>query len=231
MYPTEDQQPIENKEVESSIITQEEYLKQPCKHSKCAVWRIIFYSFLMIAIGVLYFFHFSKPKQEIFTPKEFTGTPGTGEVLFMNLDTINAHYELVKILQDDIKAEMSKQEAIFANKENAFKKKYATFQENYSQGGLSQVQIENASRQLELEYQQLEANKERVFSDLQDRQATALMQIYDSIQAASYRVNAMKNASFVITYQTGSPFVLLTDPSKEITDEVLFELNKPYKKR
>jgi len=227
---TDNMQPIENNELGNVFTTRGERPEAKCKCAKCAIIKIVFYVLVIIAVGFLYFIHFSKPKQEVYVPKEFTGTPGTGEVLFMNLDTINTHYELVKILQDDIKMETSKQEVIFTNKENAFKRKYATFQENYSQGGLSQVQIENASRQLEVEYQQLEVEKERIFNDLQDRQVAALAQIYDSIQTVTYRINAIKKASFVITYQAGNPFVVLTDPSKEITDEVLFELNKPYRK-
>ena len=84
--------------------------------------------------------------------------------------------------------------------------------------------------QLEQEYAAITSEKENVFNDLQNRQSTALLQIYDSLQTVIKRVNLQRNASFVITYQANSPFLIHADPSKEITDQVLFELNKPYKK-
>lgn len=194
------------------------------------ILNILFYGVMLTAIIVLYILHFLNPKEEVFVPKEFKGTPGSGEILYVNLDTINENYELVKILTGDIKAEMKKQETIFGNKEAAFQKKYAQFQENYSKGILNQIQVENAQKQLQQEYELLESEKEMVFSNLQDRQTTALTQIYDSLQVVIKRINVQRNASFILTYQTGNPFMILADPSKEITDQVLFELNKPYKK-
>jgi Skp family chaperone for outer membrane proteins len=147
----------------------------------------------------------------------------------VNLDIINEDYELVNILTSDIKAETKRQEAIFSNREKTFERKYTQFQENMNAGILTQVQMEHAQQQLMQEYQQLESDKERIFNDLQIRQAAALTQIYDSLQAAVRRINIERNASFVITYQHQSPFLLLTDPAKDITDYVLFELNRSYK--
>lgn len=222
--------------VENEVITYENNIEETQKYpqpikKKQNVFSVVFYIFIGVAIAILYLLHFIAPKQqEVFIPKEYTGTPGTGEVLYVNLDTINENYELVKILTGDIKTEMKKQETIFGNKEAAFQKKYAQFQENYSSGVLTPIQIENAQKQLQQEYELLESEKEMVFSNLQNRQTAALTQIYDSLQVIVKRINIQRNASFILTYQTGSPFMILADPSKEITDQVLFELNKPYKK-
>ncbi|HPE40092.1 MAG TPA: OmpH family outer membrane protein [Bacteroidales bacterium] len=221
----EKEQPMFNETSESVQTTQ----NQP-KKRKTNLFQLIFYIGITAAVVVLYILHFLTPKQEVFVPKEFDGKPGSGEIVYINLDTINANYELVKILTGDIEAETRKQETIFQNKEESFKKKYAQFQENYQKGILTQVQIENAQMQLEQEYAIINAEKEKVFNDLQNRQTTALIQIYDSLQMVIKRINLERNASFVITYQANSPFLMHADPSKEITDQVLFELNKPYQK-
>jgi Skp family chaperone for outer membrane proteins len=194
------------------------------------ICNLIAYSVLLIAVIVLYILHFLSPKSPTFIPKEVAGTPGSGEIVFVNLDTINEKYELVKILTGDIQAEMAKQEAIFTNKEKTFQKKYNQFMENMNAGVLTQVQAENAQKQLTQEYQQLEDDKERVFNNLQARQGAALVQIYDSLQAVVQRINIERNASYVVSYQNQSPFLLATDPTKDITDYVLFELNRSYKK-
>jgi len=224
-----------NQEVETDQ-PKETFQLKPKKEPFCTTetgrktCHIVAYSVLLIALIVIYVLHFLSPKPQHFFPKEITDIPGSGEIVFVNLDTINEHYELVKILTGDIKAEMAKQEAIFSNKESAFKKKYNQFMENMNAGILTQVQVENSQKQLTQEYQQLEEDKERVFDNLQSRQAAALLQVYDSLQAAVKRINVERNASFVISYQNQSPFLLATDPTKDITDYVLFELNRSYKK-
>ena len=200
--------------------------KSMCSHISC---NALFNCALASALIVLYILYFTTPKPQLFVPKEITGEPGSGEIVFVNLDTINANYALVAILTGDIQAEMARQEAIFANKEKTFERKYNQFQENMNAGVLTQVQAEYSQKQLMQEYQMLEADKERVFNDLQMRQTAALAQIYDSLQSAVRRINAERNASFVITYQNQSPFLLLTDPARDITDYVLFELNRSYK--
>ena len=230
MSEIENTTPIENEVVQTEAKIVEPTIENKTPRTKKNIFKIVFNLLIIVAIGVLYLLHFLSTKEEVFVPKEFTGTPGSGEILYVNLDTINENYELVKILTGDIKAEMTKQETIFGNKEAAFQKKYAQFQENYSKGILTPIQIENSQKQLQQEYELLESEKEMVFSNLQNRQTTALTQIYDSLQVIIKRINTQRNASFVLTYQTGSPFMILADPSKEITDQVLFELNKPYKK-
>ncbi|MCL1851138.1 MAG: OmpH family outer membrane protein [Bacteroidetes bacterium] len=220
---------IENVETEN-LQHETEKKSVCCSIMNCKWCNLIALSVLFVAVIVLYVLHFIAPKAPVFTPKEIVGEPGSGEIVYVNLDTVNAQYELVAILTGDIKMEMSKQEAIFANRENAFQRKYKQFQENMNSGILTQVQMENAQTQLMQEYQQLEDDKERIFNNLQSRQSEALLQVYDSLQAAVKRINMTRNASFVITYQNQSPFLLTADPTKDITDYVLFELNRSYKK-
>lgn len=192
-------------------------------------FQIGFYAIITIAVIVLYVLHFLTPKPEVFVPKAFEGKPGSGEIVFINLDTINENYKLVDQLKKEIDAETKRQEILFQNKEQAFKQKYAQFEENYSKGVLTKIQIENAQNLLQQEYAQLEAEKENVFNNLQNKQANALLQLYDSLQVVVKRINIQRNASFVLTYQSNSPFLIHADPSKEITNQVLFELNRSIK--
>ena len=215
--------------VESEIIQPETQTKKTHNFNSNSC-NLIALCVLFFAVIVLYILHFMVPKAQVFVPKEILNEPGTGEIVYVNLDTVNEQYELVTILTGDIQAEMAKQDAVFANRENAFQRKYTQFQENMNSGILTQVQMENAQNQLMQEYQQLEEDKERIYSNLQARQAEALLQVYDSLTAVVKRINAERNASFVITYQSQSPFLLTADPTKDITDHVLFELNRSYKK-
>jgi Skp family chaperone for outer membrane proteins len=54
----------------------------------------------------------------------------------------------------------------------------------------------------------------------------------DSLLAAAKRVNASYNASYIFAYQgSGGSQLLYGDPAHDITNEVLDELNKAFKKK
>ena len=214
-------------------ITEQEIVTEK-KSTKCNGIRMLIDGLLFALIITLFILHFVGKSKNHSTPLSnrpvvYTHTEGTGEVVYINVDTINLHYELVSILTDDIAAEKSKQEVIFANRQKTLEAKAAQFQRNYESGTLSKIQIENAQAQLMKESEELQKEYERVAAGLQLRQVTALQQINDSLKSAVARVNAVRNASFIFSYQYAGELIY-ADPAKDITYEVLEELNKVYKK-
>lgn len=214
----------ENEEKENLEVNKEKH------KTKTPLCRIIIDALLFVLIIVLFVLHFTgKEKKEtpfVATHQEMTGT---GEIVYVNIDTINAHYELVSILTNDIEAEQKRQETIFANRQKAFEAKYNQFQKNYQADILTPIQIQNAQEQLMQESETLQYEYEQVSMNLQNRQVAALQQIADSLFKAVERINAERNASFIFSYQYGGN-LLMADPGKDITDDVLRELNKTYKK-
>ena len=187
---------------------------------------------LIIALFILHFV--GKPKNTqtnlpAGSPVLYTQPEGSGEVVYVNVDSINLHYELVTILTDDIAAEKTKQEAVFANRQKALEAKASQFQRNYEAGLLSNTQIQNAQAQLMKESEELQREYEVVATNLQMRQVTALQQINDSLRSAVARANTVRNASFVFSYQYAGELIY-ANPTQDITLEVLNELNKVYKK-
>ena len=201
-----------------------------CKLTKCHIARLVLDAVMVIAIIVLFILHFCQPKADPYIPSVPEGQAGTGEILYVNIDSINQHYELIKILKDELEAEQIKQDAIFTNREKAFQTKLNNFQQNQQAGVLTAVQIQNSQAQLENEYQQIMTDKERVMNDLMAKQSAANDQMLDSMLTVIRRINSVRNASFVFTYGYGSQMVL-GDPTKDITNDVLKELNKSFLKK
>lgn len=239
----------ENKEIQENSINQEtpnnlfsttvpraETPKEEpksCKSQKkcCCKGKIIFYTLIVLAIAGLYVLHFTgigtKTAPAYVVPE---GTPGNGEILYVDLDSISEHYQLMDILTKDIEQEVQRQTAIFDNKEKAFQRKYNQFQQNYQSGILTDVQIQNAQQQLQEEYQRVMAEKEQVLTDLDNRQAAALLQVMDSLTSTAKRINAERHgASYILGYKAGTQ-IIYGDKTKDITKEVLDELNKNYTK-
>ena len=216
-------------------VINEEPVKETCESKKkcnCKLCRCIVDAVLIVAVIVLYVLYFFFPKTASHTPsqKVVNTEPRSGEIIYINIDSVNAKYELVDILTKDIEAEMSKQEAVFQNRQAALERKYNQFQQNYQAGILTQVQVENAQQQLMQESENLKADYARVMGDLETRQAAALKQIADSVIVATQRINAQRNASFVFSYQYGGQLID-ADPTKDVTDELLEILNEPFKSK
>ncbi len=211
-------------------VTENVQPEKKCQHKKCFIARIILDAVMVIAIVVLFILHFCQPKTEAYIPSVPEGKAGTGEILYVNIDSVNEHYELIKILKDELEAEQVKQNTIFTNREKAFQTKLNNFQQNQQSGVLTPLQIQNSQAQLENEYQQIMADKERVMNDLMTKQSAANDQMLDSMLTVIRRINSVRNASFVFTYGYGSQMVL-GDPTKDITNDVLKELNKSFSKK
>ena len=136
---------------------------------------------------------------------------------------------MVKILKDTLEAEQQKQEVVFNNRQKALENKAANFEKNYSSGSLTPQQAQYAQQSLQEESTRLQRDYSNYMEDFQARYAAALEQMADSLNAAAQRVNASYNASYIFTYQNGGQ-LLYADPAHDITNEVIEELNRSFKK-
>ena len=215
---------VENKPVETP---NKEEVKPTCENG-CAKVHWVIEGVLAAAVIALFILHFAggnKKATVVQKPVEV----GTGEVVFINIDSVNENYEMIKILKDTLEAEQQKQELVFANRQKALENKAANFERNYSSGSLTPQQAQYAQQSLQEESARLQKDYSSFLEDFQARYA-ALEQMADSLNAAARRVNANYNASYIFTYQNGGQ-LLYADPAHDITVEVLDELNKSFKKK
>ena len=134
------------------------------------------------------------------------------------------------ILTDSIDIEKQRQAVVFQNRQKSLEQKAANFERNYASGSLTQQQAQFAQQSLQEESVRLQSDYAQALESLELRYQSALQTIADSLNAAAKRVNAHYNASYIFTYQTGGQ-LLYADPAHEITNEVLEELNKSFKKK
>jgi len=218
---------VENKPQE---FAEKEEAKSSCeKKCDCQMAHWIIEGVLALAVIALFALHFAGGKKpaKIEKPAEV----GNGEIVYINIDTINENYELVKILTDSIDADKQKQAVVFQNRQKSLEQKAANFQKNYSSGSLTPQQAQYAQQSLEEESARLQNDYAQALESLEARYIAAQQQMNDSLLAAAKRVNASYNASYIFAYQgNGGSQLLYGDPAHDITQEVLDELNKAFKK-
>lgn len=202
--------------------------KPCCEKKKCNIGRLVFDALVAAAIIVLFILHFCGNKES--APVVASGTPNSGEIVFVNIDSINTNYEMVSLLTDSLDAEKQKQTVLFQNRQKALETKLANFQQNYQSGQLTPKQAEYAQMSLQQESEKLQADYAQALESFETRYAAALSQIADSLISATKRINKKRNASYIFTYQTSGQ-LLYADSTKDITSDVLKELNKPFGKK
>lgn len=218
---------VENKPVDSP---EQEEVKPSCeKKCNCQMAHWIVEGLLAAAVIALFILHFAGNNRKSPVVQKPT-EKGTGEVVYINIDSVNEKYEMVKILKDTLEAEQQKQEVIFNNRQKALETKAANFEKNYSSGSLTPQQAQYAQQSLQDESTRLQRDYSNYMEDFQARYAAALEQMADSLNAAAKRVNASYNASYIFSYQNGGQ-LLYADPAHDITNEVIEELNRSFKKK
>lgn len=216
---------LENK---PETLPEKEEIKPSCKKDSSMCHWIV-EGVLVAAVVTLFVLHFADKGGKATVVQKPTEV-GTGEVVYINIDSVNEKYEMVKILKDTLEAEQQKQEVVFNNRQKALENKAANFEKNYSSGSLTPQQAQYAQQSLQEESTRLQRDYSNYMEDFQARYAAALEQMADSLNAAAKRVNASYNASYIFTYQDGGQ-LLYADPAHDITNEVIEELNRSFKKK
>lgn len=199
-------------------------------NKKCRLFQLIFDVLMAVGLIVLFILHFTGNKSNNTVPPVMTDQQGDGSVVYVNMDTINEKYEMVTLLTDSIDAEKQRQTVQFQNRQKALENKLANYQRNMQSGQLTAQQAQYAEASLQQESQKLQSDYAQAVESLEARYAAALEQIADSLREATKRVNSGVNASYVFTYGSGSP-IICADPTRDITNQVLDELNKPFSKK
>lgn len=195
---------------------------------------------LVIAVGVLYYLHFSAgasadaelatdstavEKPIVKAPTDIKGS----KIVFVNLDVLSDGYEFLKDVSASAQAEQNSLQTQYQSKGEKLQADYMAFEEKAQAGLLSDNQIQGeqekfAKRKEELD--QLQMKSEALGDKIQARTEEARKNLTDYIN----EYNKSGNYQYVLTYSEGplSP-VLLADPSLDITADILDGINSQYR--
>ncbi len=214
--------------------------KKSCSSTKggCNMMHWIVEGVLLIAVIVLFILHFAGNKGEesdngAAAPVKVATQPGNGNVLYVNLDTIY-ECDLFKEKQDVLDQESQKLEQTFTQRQQKLEADYTQFQKNMNAGVLNETQMQYTYQQLETENNKIREDYQVAMESLAQKQADLTNEMLDALRDAAKLINASVEgdpASYVITYSSVNPTVIVVDPSRDITAAVVAELNKKCTKK
>ena len=218
--------------------------KKQCATTKgsCNTIHWIVEGVLLLAVIALFILHFTCSKSkcdkascnmESALPLNVSTKPGNGNILYLNLDTIYES-DYFKEKQAVLDAEASKLESVFVNRQSKLEADYTQFQKNVQAGVLTETQMQYTYQQLETESNKIREDYQSEMESLAKKQTDLTNEMLDALRDAASRVNGAVEgdpASYVITYSSSNPTVVVVDPSRDITRQVVIEMNKKCTKK
>lgn len=215
--------------------------KKNCASPKgsCNLIHWIVEGVLLLAVIALFILHFVGTKGGDASDKgdapavKVVTKPGNGNILYVNLDTIY-ECDLFEEKQAVLDEESKKLENTFTTRQKKLEADYTQFQKNMNAGVLTETQMQYTYQQLETENNKIREDYQIAMENLAQKQADLTNEMLDALREAADLVNASVEgnpASYVVTYSSANPTIIVVDPSRDITAQVVSELNKKCAKK
>jgi len=193
--------------------------------------NIILNIVLFVALGVLYFLHFSSGKQykssdkaDPVTVKDFSSSL---PIAYVNIDSLLVHMKMYNDLQEDLSKKQQSLEANFASKYRIFEQSVNQFQNEVSKGLLTRSEMQTKDQQLANERMKLESLQSEYLNQMQEEGMVGQRKVINYIMEYLKEYNHQKGLQYIFSFSFGSNLLYAHD-NLDITAEVLAGLNNKY---
>ncbi|WP_370589823.1 OmpH family outer membrane protein [Rufibacter sp. LB8] len=149
------------------------------------------------------------------------------EIVYINSDSLLTKYQLFKDVKARLEGKGKRLETDLRTKADAFRKEVAQYQQTGA--NMTQEQRATTERALAQKEQQIAAQQQNAGNQLAQDENTEMKKIYEKVEAYLKRESKNKGYKMVLTYSRGNSAILYSDPSLDITAEVLKGLNEEYR--
>ncbi len=202
---------------------------------------LILNGILALAVAVLYYLHFSQPKQ-VTTVKTPEGKdtlisiqPVSEEenrgskILYVDIDTINRKYNFIKTQKAAMEKQGAQAEATLKSKAQVLQNEIIEYQKKVQAGELTQQQAQTIEKSLGEKQQALAMQEQKLSDQLIDKTNKIQAELNKRMKKELKVYLDQYQADYIMGYTEGAN-ILLTNPKLNITKEVLKKLNAPSKK-
>jgi len=151
-------------------------------------------------------------------------------VVFVNIDSLNTHYEYVKILRNDLEATGKRLQTEVLSEQAALEKEANDFQHQISTNTIPEEKAKVVYEQLMQKQQMLMQKKDQYTQQVAEKEMNMNLRLVDSVTAFLKRFNRRYNFDYILGFKSGGE-ILVSNDTLDITTSVLEELNKEYQQR
>lgn len=179
---------------------------------------------LLVAVGVLYYMHFSQPSSST-TGSSMIGT-GDPKIAFVKADSILKKYDYLDVKRKQLEDRSKKLDQDYRARAQGLQNDITDYQRNV--GNLTLSQARAVEEDLNKKRQNLMLYEQSLTQQLMDEEAKLNKELYDRVTAYLKKYGQDKGLQIVLKYDPTSDLLFAGD-SLDITEEVIVGLNQEYK--
>jgi outer membrane protein len=188
---------------------------------------------LIVAVGILYYLHFSGGKKVLVNDKSAarnvhdTSIGNKIVMAYVELDSLNNNVSFIKKRKVELEAE---QRTIANEYENSYRE-LTTLRDNFLKKGnaITQQEAEAFQEKLGLKQQEIEQVKQQKTQRLAEKGARIMEDMQSKLKEFMNEYNVEKKYTLIFTTGTGLDYFLYKDSTLNITSEIVKGLNGKMK--
>ena len=185
---------------------------------------IILNAILLVAVGILFYLHFSGGKTSALSPS--SADVGDMKIAYIKSDSVLKHYEYLKINKVHLEEKTKKMDQDYRNRAMGLQNEIAAYQRNVSSMTLGQVRA--TEEDLGKKQQNLQMFQQSLSQQLMEEEGKLNKELYDRITVFLKKYGADKGLQIVLKFDPTSD-VLFAGDALDISQDVIAGLNAEYK--
>jgi outer membrane protein len=191
---------------------------------------LILNAVLIVAVGVLFYLHFSVRGSAKAGPAKAEGIsiyqPDV-PIVYVNIDTLLSNYEYFSDMQNDFADKQSELEAELNNRSRQYEASAMDYQNKVQKGLVTRREAAELEQQLLAEQQNLLQLRDQLTLQLQEEEQVSNRKLINAIMEYLKEYNEDPNYQFIFSNSFGDN-VLFANDQLDITASVLPGLNAKY---
>ena len=188
---------------------------------------------LVIAVAVLYVFHFSsktsseEPKKELPTEAEKVQAMEELPIAYVQIDSLLENMDMYVEITEKLNNKQKKLESSFTSQYQSFEKEVVDFQTKVQKGLLTRREAQEVEEGLGNKQVELENQRNSYLAELQEEGMVGQNKVINYIMEYLKEYNSDQKYKYIFSYSFGSALLYVNEAS-DITAEVLTGMNKKY---
>jgi outer membrane protein len=176
-----------------------------------------------VGVAVLVWFDLSEnEKEKAGTSSTLVG--GSGRIAFVNIDTLEAHYEFLKDKKQEFERKQEGMKAELERSQQQMQNDYAALQRKAQAGTLTREEEESGMKRLQQMSQSLKAREAALTEQLLKEQEEFNAMLQGSLDSFLAEYNKGKNYDYILSYSRSGP-IMYANKALDITNDVIKGMN------
>ena len=186
---------------------------------------------LLAGLVVLYIMVLTKKEQTVQLPVALQNSKGKAlSVVYLNLDSLNTRYELIRNLRKDLEATVNRMQSELKKEEETLQKDGADFQQKVQSNAISEASAKQVYEILMKRQQALVEKKDRYTQMMTQQQIAMNQKLTDTLTNFLKRFNRTYKFDYIMGYKSEGE-ILIANDTLDITSTIVDAINKEYVER